>query len=213
MSKTIAYIRVSTDRQDLDNQRHEILEYCNAHRMNVDEFIAIEISSRKTLKQRRIEELLAKISGEDTLIVSEMSRLGRSTAEVIAIVNELVKRRIRLIVIKQALDIKGGHDIQSKVMVTLLSLFAELERDIISQRTRDALASKRAKGIRLGRPPGSLGKSKLDSRQVEIVNLLDKKVSMAAIARVCGVSRDTVSNFVKNRLSLKPPYNRPAKTS
>ena len=200
MSKTIAYIRVSTDRQDLDNQRHEILEYCHAHRMTVDEFISIEISSRKTLKQRRIEELLDKVSVGDSLIVSEMSRLGRSTAEVIAIVNELVKRGIRLIVIKQALDIKGGHDMQSKVMVTLLSLFAELERDIISQRTRDALASKRAKGIRLGRPLGSLGKSKLDSKQTEIANLLDKKVSKAAIARVCGVSRDTVNNFVKTRL-------------
>lgn len=200
MSKTIAYIRVSTDRQDLDNQRHEILEYCHAHRMTVDEFISIEISSRKTLKQRRIEELFDKVFVGDSLIVSEMSRLGRSTAEVIAIVNELVKRGIRLIVIKQALDIKGGHDMQSKVMVTLLSLFAELERDIISQRTRDALASKRAKGIRLGRPMGSLGKSKLDGRQIEIANLLDKKVSKAAIARVCGVSRDTVNNFVKTRL-------------
>ena len=200
MSKTIAYIRISTDRQDLDNQRHEILEYCHAHRMTVDEFISIEISSRKTLKQRRIEELFDKVFVGDSMIVSEMSRLGRSTAEVIAIVNELVKRGIRLIVIKQALDIKGGHDMQSKVMVTLLSLFAELERDIISQRTRDALASKRAKGIRLGRPMGSLGKSKLDGRQIEIANLLDKKVSKAAIARVCGVSRDTVNNFVKTRL-------------
>ena len=96
MSKTLAYLRTSTDKQDLNNQKLEILEFVNRIQGRVDEFIEITISSRKTTKQRRIDELLAKLDVSDTLIVTELSRLGRSTAEVIALVNQLAQQHIRV---------------------------------------------------------------------------------------------------------------------
>ena len=142
MAKVTGYVRVSTVRQDADNQRHEILEYANKNHLHIDDFIEVEISSRRDKKQRRITELMEKLEPGDTLIVSELSRLGRSTSEVIDIVNELIAKEIKFIAIKQGLSISGQHDIQSKVMVTMFSLFAELERDIISERTKTALAAK-----------------------------------------------------------------------
>jgi DNA invertase Pin-like site-specific DNA recombinase len=117
----------------------------------VDDFIQIAISSRKDSRQRRLDELVEKLEEADTLIVTELSRLGRSTAEVILLVNELVQRGVRVVVLKQNLDI-SQHDMQSKIMITLFSLFAELERDLISLRTKEALAAKKMQGVILGKP-------------------------------------------------------------
>ncbi|HQB53305.1 MAG TPA: recombinase family protein [Bacteroidales bacterium] len=202
----LSYIRVSTNTQDVKNQRYEILEYARTHDLTIDQFIEIEISSRKDRKQRRIEEVLQKLSPGDTLIVSELSRLGRSTGEVIELVNELVRKKVRFIAIKQNLSINNGHDMTSKIVVTLFGLMAELERDLISMRTREALAALKAQGKVLGRPKGSLGKSKLDGREDEIIRLLKSKVSKAAIARITGTSWLTLDRFIKSR-GLHDPKN------
>jgi DNA invertase Pin-like site-specific DNA recombinase len=170
MGKTVAYIRASTDKQDLNNQKLEILEYARQNKLTVDEFIQITVSSRKTSKQRRIDELLEKLADSDTLIVTELSRLGRSTSEVIALVNGLVQRKVRIVIIKQNLDV-FKHDMSSKIMVTLFSLFAELERDLISLRTKEALAAKRAQGIKLGKPKGAIQASKFDKDRDRIAEL------------------------------------------
>jgi len=114
MSQIIAYIRTSTDKQDLNNQKLEILEWAHKKEVKVDAFVEITISSRKNSKQRRIEEVLHMLTDTDTLVVTELSRLGRSTAEVIALVNELVARNIRVIILKQNLDI-SQHDMTSKL--------------------------------------------------------------------------------------------------
>ena len=193
------YIRVSTEQQDVRNQRHEILEFANTHKLRVDKFIQIEISSRKDLKARGIEDLISRLKKGDVLIVSELSRLGRSIIEVISIINELIKREIRFVAIKQNLDIKGNHDMQSKVMVTIFSLLAELERDLISVRTKKALAAKRAQGVVLGRHPGNIGKSKLDNKLPEIVDLLKDKANYSFMARRFKVSRPTIMNFIRTR--------------
>jgi DNA invertase Pin-like site-specific DNA recombinase len=193
------YIRVSTEQEDVRNQRHEIRKYANTHKLRVDKFIQIEISSRKNLKARSIEDLISRLKKGDVLIVSELSRLGRSIIEVISIINELIKRGIRFIAIKQNLDIKGTHDMQSKVMVAIFSLLAELGRDLISERTRKALAAKRAQGVVLGRPTGSIGKSKLDSKVPDILDLLRDKASYSFMARRFKVSRPTIMNFIKTR--------------
>jgi DNA invertase Pin-like site-specific DNA recombinase len=121
MTKTIAYIRASTDKQDLNNQKLEIYEYAKKHQLKIDGFIEMTISSRKTTKERRIDEMLQKFNGADTLVVTELSRLGRSTGEVIGLINELIQKQVRVIAIKQNLDIKQ-HDMTSKVMITLFSL-------------------------------------------------------------------------------------------
>ena len=159
MGKTVAYIRTSTDKQDLNNQKLEVLEFARKKDLKVDEFVEITISSRKTTKQRRIDDLMQKLVGSDTLIVTELSRLGRSTAEVISLINELIGRNIRVIAIKQNLDILK-QDMNSKIIITLFSLFAELEKDMISLRTKEALSAKKAQGIKLGKPKGTIQKSK-----------------------------------------------------
>ncbi len=199
MPKTIAYIRVSTDTQDLNSQKLEILDYANRAGMRIDTFIEIEISSRKDTQKRRIDELLQKVESKDTIIVAELSRIGRSIVEVINIVNELVKKNARFIAIKQGLDIRGNHDMQSKAMVTLFSLLSELERDLISSRTRTGLAAKKAQSVRLGRPKGALGKSKLDEHRDAIVGFLQHRVAKAAIARMLHCSRPALVKYIKSR--------------
>jgi DNA invertase Pin-like site-specific DNA recombinase len=121
--------------------------------------------------------------------VSELSRLGRSLGQVIHIVDELVKRKIRFTAIKEGIHFEGKQDLQTKVMVALFGLFAEVERDLISERTLEGLASARAKGRLLGRPKGALGKSRLDGKEEEIRLLLQKQVSKASIAKM-SASRD-----------------------
>ena len=123
MGKIVAYLRASTDKQDLNHQKLELLEFARKKSLSIDEFIEITISSRKNSKQRRIYELLCMLDDGDILLVTELSRLGRSTAEVITIVNSLAKRNIRVIVLKQNLDI-SQQDINSKITLTLFSLFS-----------------------------------------------------------------------------------------
>lgn len=161
MPKTLAYIRTSTDKQDNDTQKLEIYEYARKKGLNIDEIIQVQISSRRSHLQRRIDELVEKLKEADVLIVTEISRLGRSTAEVIQLINKLLMNKIRVISIKQNLDI-SSHDISSKIIVTMFSLLAELERDLVSLRTKEALAAKKSKGIKLGKPKGTVQKSKFD---------------------------------------------------
>lgn len=203
MGKIVAYLRASTNKQDLSHQRLEILEFARGKQLTIDDFIEVTISSRKTSKDRRIDELLALLQEADTLIVTELSRLGRSTAEVITLVNALVERDIRLIVIKQNLDMYK-HDMQSKVMITLFSLFAELERDMISLRTKEALAAKKAQGLSLGKPKGTLQKSKFDKDAEKIKELLGYGISSRKMAKVLGYTSHIALNTYINKRELRP---------
>jgi len=182
MSKTIAYIRASTNAQDVKNQRHEILEYGYREEVSVDEFIEVTVSSRHSSRQRRIEELQERLEPGDTLIVTELSRLGRSTGEVILLINQLVAYGVNILIIKQNPCLgEGLQDITSKVMVTLLALFAEIERDFISLRTKEALAAKKAQGIVLGKPKGTIQSSMYDKDKERIKELLSLGVPQKRI--------------------------------
>lgn len=199
MSKIIAYIRTSTDKQELNNQKLEIFEYAKKHQFQISNFIEMSVSSRKTSKERRIDEMISALNNADILIVTELSRLGRSTAEVIGLINELLKKKVRIIVIKQQLDIKQ-HDMTSKVMITLFSLFSELERDLISLRTKEALASKKRQGIKLGKPKGTIQKSKFDKDIEKIKELLGLGLSVRKIASFLGYTNHIgLNNYVKKR--------------
>ena len=199
MSRTIAYIRVSTDKQDLNNQKLEILEFARRTNRRVDEFVEIAVSSRKSSKKRRIDELVGKLSETDTLLVTELSRLGRSTGEVINLVNELLHRNIRVVIIKQNLEM-AQHDMSSKIIVTMFSLFAELERDLVSQRTKEALAVKKAQGVKLGKPIGTIQASKFDKDRERIEELLCLGLSVRKIAKVLGYSNHVgLNTYVKKR--------------
>ena len=202
MGKTVAYIRASTDKQDLNNQKLEILEYARKHDLHVDDFIEITISSRKSSKQRRVDEMLERLTDSGTLIVTELSRLGRSTSEVIALVNELVQRTIRVIVIKQNLDI-AQHDMSSKIIVTLFSLFSELERDLVSMRTKEALAAKKAQGVTLGKPKGTIQASKFDKDRERIEELLALGLSVRKIARLLGYNSHIGLNTYINKRKIR----------
>ena len=202
MPKTIAYIRASTDKQDLNNQKLEIFEYARKNQLEVDDFIQITISSRRTSKDRRIDEMVAALNGADTLLVTELSRLGRSTAEIIGLINELVKKQVRVIAIKQNLDIKQ-HDMNSKIITALFSLFAELERDLISLRTKEALASKKLQGIQLGKPKGTIQKSKFDKDVLKIRELLELGLSVRKIATFLGYSNHIGLNEYINKRNIR----------
>ena len=183
MSKIFAYLRTSTDKQDLDQQHLQILDYARTHQLHIDEFVAITISSRKSAKERRIDELQERLSVGDTLIVTELSRLGRSTGQIISLIDDLLQQDIRIIVIKQQLMLdRNQTDLQSLTMVTLLSLFAEMERMMISRRTKEALATKKAQGIKLGKPVGTLQESIYDKDRDRIVELLQLGLSVRRIA-------------------------------
>lgn len=200
--KTIAYIRASTDKQDVDNQKLELLEYARKHDLKIDDFIQITISSRRTSKQRRIDEMMEKLEGSGILIATELSRLGRSTAEVIALVNQLLKQKVRVILTKQNLDITG-HDMASKIIVTLFSLFAELERDLISVRTKEALAAKKAKGIQLGKPKGIVQKSMYDKDLDKIKEWLELGLSGRKISKNLGYGSYISLNTYLNKRKLR----------
>jgi DNA invertase Pin-like site-specific DNA recombinase len=202
MGKIVAYLRASTDKQDLSHQKLEVLEFARRQGLHIDDYIEITISSRKTSQQRRIDELLQTLSETDTLIVTELSRLGRSTVEVIALVNALVERNIRVIALKQNLAI-DRQDMNSKIVITLFSLFAELERDLISLRTREALAAKKAQGQRLGKPKGTIQKSKFDKDLSRIQELLGYGLSVRKIAKVLGYSSHIALNTYINKRGLR----------
>lgn len=198
MPKTIAYIRVSTQSQELKNQKIEILEHADRNRFHIDTWFEAKVSSRKSTKERLLDKLLDQLESGDCLIVSELSRLGRSVSQIITLVDTLIKKNVKVIIIKQGMTLNGQNDIQTKVTITLFSLFAEIERDLISERTKTGLERARAEGKLLGRPKG-IGKSKLDKNKDQIIDLLSKNVSKASIAKILNVSPQTIQHYVKTR--------------
>jgi DNA invertase Pin-like site-specific DNA recombinase len=190
------YIRVSTEKQTVENQRFEINQFCEKNVMIVDKWIEETISGTKDIGSRKLGKLLKKMRKEDVLICSELSRLGRNLLMIMGILNECMNRDIQVWTIKD--NYRLGRDISSKVLAFAFGLSAEIERNLISQRTKEALARKRAEGVILGRPKGSKSKvKKLTSKELEIKALLDKSVSKSAIARILGVHRLTVSAYIK----------------
>ena len=139
----------------------------------------------------------------DRLVVSELSRLGRSLGQIVAILDALAKAGVAFVALKENIRVEGKRDLQTKVMTTLFALFAEVERDLISERTREGLARARSSGRKLGRPKGSLGVSRLDGKEGEIRRFLELGVSKTAIAKITGVSRTTLYSFMSTR-GLKP---------
>lgn len=188
------YIRVSTDKQTVENQRYELNQFCEKNICVIDKWIEETISGSKDLQERKLGKLLKKMKKGDVLICSELSRLGRNLLMIMGILNECMNRDIHVWTIKD--NYRLGSDISSKVLAFAFGLSAEIERNLISQRTKEALARKRAEGVILGRPIGSKSaKTKLTGQDKKIKELLDKKVSYSAIARILGVHRLTVSTY------------------
>jgi DNA invertase Pin-like site-specific DNA recombinase len=198
---TYGYIRVSTDRQTVDNQRFEIERFCKKQNLKIGKWIEETISGIKSPEKRLLGPLLAEAKKDDLIICSELSRLGRSLFMIMSILNQLMTNGVRVWTIKD--NYRLGDNIQSKVLAFAFGLSAEIERDLISQRTKEALERKRSEGVILGRPRGKKSSHvKLSGHEREIQALLEKKVSKSAIGRFFGVNRMTVDSFLKNRMLL-----------
>ena len=193
-----AYVRVSTSQQNLENQRYELLNYADQHGWPIDVWTTETISGAKSYTDRALGALVNQMKVGDTLLVAELSRLGRSLMEVMSILHHLMERQIKVISVIEGLEL--GDSINAKVLAFAFSLAAEIERNLIASRTREALARKKQEGQRLGRPKGSLSKkTKLTGRDDEIRMLLEKKVAVAAVARIMGVHRRTMADYIKSR--------------
>ena len=193
-----AYIRVSNDKQTTKNQRYEILKFADEKKMVIDHWIDETVSGTKRVKDRKLGRVIEGLGQEDTLITTELSRLGRSLMEVMSILHDLMDKKVKVLTTKERYEL--GDNINSKVLAFAFGLSAEIERNMISQRTKEALARKKADGTTLGRPKGRLSKTtKLTGKEDTIKELLSKKVRVSSIAKILGVHRLTVVNFIKSR--------------
>ncbi|MCI6153360.1 MAG: master DNA invertase Mpi family serine-type recombinase [Fusobacterium perfoetens] len=190
------YIRVSSDKQTVENQRFEIIKFCQKEKLTINGWIEETISGTKNYDKRKLGRLLKKVTKGDLIICSELSRLGRNLFMIMEILNICMTKECRVWTIKD--NYRLGDDIQSKVLAFAFGLSAEIERNLISQRTKEALARKKAEGIRLGRPLGKAKKVKLTGKEETIKKLLKEKVSKSEIARKLKVDRGTLSKFIKN---------------
>lgn len=207
--RTLAYLRVSTGGQDLGQQKLAILDYARQHRITVDDIVEVHASTRRATQHTHVLALITTLAPGDRLLVSELSRLGRSLGQILQIVDALVQKGVHLVAIKEAIRFEGTQTLQSKALLALFGLFAEIERDLIAERTKEGLIAAQAQGKRLGRPKGVLGKSKLDGKEQEIQLLLRKRVSKASIARIVEVSPTTLQHFIQTRkLQSTPSANR-----
>lgn len=198
-----AYLRVSSDKQSVENQRYEILKFVDTKKLSIDHWIEETVSGTKKVEQRKLGSFLKSMKSADLLIVSELSRLGRNLMEVMSILHTCMEKEVKVFTVKEKYEL--GNNINSKVLAFAFGLSAEIERNLISQRTKEALARKKSEGKKLGRPKGSLSKhTKLSGKEGQIRELLAKKVSYSAIGRIMGVNRITVKQFVQTRNLLSP---------
>ncbi len=193
------YIRVSTDRQTVENQRFEINRFCEESDIIVNKWIEETSSGTVLVEERKLGKLLSRLKKGDILICAELSRLGRNLLMIMSVLNHCMNNDVQVWTIKD--NYRLGNDINSKVLAFAFGLSAEIERNLISQRTKEALARKKAEGMILGRPKGSKSKiTKLSGKEAEIKDLLEKRFSKSSIARKYGVHRITLNVFIEEKL-------------
>ncbi len=191
------YIRVSSDKQTVENQRFEINKFCEREKLTIDGWIEETISGTKAYNKRQLGALLKRIKKDDLIICAELSRLGRNLFMIMEILNICMTKEAKVWTIKD--NYRLGDDIQSKVLAFAFGLSAEIERNLISQRTKEALARKKAEGVVLGRPKGrrsARDKYKLSGKETLIRELLKEGVSKRQIAKICKVDRNTLARYL-----------------
>ena len=192
----IGYIRVSSNKQTCEHQHYEIEQFANQNNITVDRWVMETISSRKALNKRQLGQLLDELQEGDILIAAEISRLGRSLLEVMRILENCLNKNCQVWTIKE--NYRLGNDIQSKVMAFAFGLSAEIERNLISQRTKASLENVKAKGKRLGRPFSAQSKKlKLSKNTKKVKQLLDMGLTRYRIAKIMQVKQTTVSRFIQ----------------
>ena len=198
MSKTIGYIRVSTIDQDVDKNELEILQYANERRFGQVDLVTEKVSGKKNWKECKIKGVIDQLRSGDRLIVPELSRLGRSMLEIMEILSVAKEKDISVYAVKGNWTLNGS--IESKIVGMVFAMAAEIERDLISKRTKEALKARKAAGVKLGRPKGP-GKSKLDKHREEIIALLNNGSTKAYVARKYDTTRVNLYNWLsKNKI-------------
>lgn len=193
------YIRVSSDKQSTENQIFEIIRFTESNGIAIDEWIQEKVSSRKELKERKLGGLLKRLKQGDVLITTELSRIGRNLMQIMSILHDCMNRDVRVWTIKD--NYRLGTDIQSKVLAFAFGLSAEIERNLISQRTKEALKRIKSEGKTLGRPKGSKNrKRKLSGKESEIKRLIKQKSTQEHIARTMKVHVNTLRRFMRSHL-------------
>lgn len=193
---TYGYIRVSTDKQTVENQRFEIEQFCLKNKIQIDSWIEETISGTLNPEKRELGNLLSCIKQNDLIICSELSRLGRSLFMIMSILNLIMEKGAKIWTIKD--NYRLGDDIQSKVLAFAFSLSAEIERNLISQRTHEALARKKSEGVKLGRPKGRKNNfHSLDGIENHINILYRIGFSTNKISKILGISRSSLRNLKK----------------
>lgn len=193
------YIRVSSDKQTVENQRFEINNFCQREGLRIDGWIEETISGMKAYDKRELGKLLKRVEKDDLIICAELSRLGRNLFMIMEILGICMTKECRVWTIKD--NYRLGDDIQSKVLAFAFGLSAEIERNLISQRTKEALARLKAQGMVLGRPKGRLNapeKYKLYKKRMLIIELLKLGVSKRKIADICKVDRNTLNRYINH---------------
>lgn len=198
------YIRVSSDKQTVENQRYEINQFCAREKVPINGWIEETISGTKSYNKRELGRLLKRVRSGDVIICSELSRLGRNLFMIMEILNICMSKNCRVWTIKD--NYRLGEDIQSKVLAFAFGLSAEIERNLISQRTKEALARRRAEGVRLGRPHGS--KTNLEALVLyryhnRILRLYQQGYSLYSIAQRLHVNRTTLVRYIKRLQTLE----------
>lgn len=196
-----AYLRVSTAGQDTENQRFEVLKFADQGKFTIAEWVVETASGMKPVNERQLGGLLDRVTAGDVIVTTEISRLGRSIMEVMGVLNLCLERKVSLLTTKERFILDTG--LNSKIMAFCFSLAAEVERQLISQRTKESLARLKSEGVKLGRKRGSISKSRLDGKEAVISELLAKKVPKASIAKILGVHPGTVEAFIVTR-KIKP---------
>lgn len=191
-----AYIRVSTEMQSYDSQEYEIVQFCKAKGITVDKWVLESVSGTTAVEKRTLGKTFRRMKQGDMLLCTEISRLGRNMLMIMSILNFCSSRGIRIRTVKDGFEL--SDNINSKIIAFAFALAAEIERNLISQRTKEALALKRASGIRLGRPKGHSKKKESASRRWdEISAMIDKGIPMSQIARCVGVHRNTLRKYIE----------------
>ncbi len=191
-----AYIRISTDKQTVENQRFEIIQFCKNNKITLDHWIDETVSGTHELNQRKLGSLLKKMHAGDILICTELSRLGRSLFMILDVLSDCMKRRIELWTVKE--NYRLGKDIPSQVLAFAFGLSAEIERQLISQRTREALTRLKSEGKTLGHPAGvsNARRKRLDGMDDKIIKLKNQGLKTSEIARKLHVSRTTLWRYL-----------------
>lgn len=199
--RTIGYLRVSTDEQDLEKNKADILHLANDKRLSPVEWVEEKVSGTKDWKKRKLGEVMETLKAGDTVIVSELSRLGRSTLQILEVMREAKEKGIAVHAVKGGWTLNGT--MESKIVLQVLAMVSEIERDLISARTKEGLKARKAAGVVLGRPKGP-GKSKLDPYREEIIALLKNGSTKTFVAKRYGCSPENLLNWIsKNKLKVE----------